>query len=156
MKIEDGAVINGEGSSFPEMRGQEIKSAIWGIGFGHFTFQGLDLSKSQTHLSSSSVWLVSLLLHLCQGLADFPLRKDRYYFWLVGSRGLCLQHSTLLLQCKISHSQSVNKRMKMSSNNLLFITISQTTVTGPGSRWFRPILTHETHHCYPLYFSCRE
>lgn len=38
MKIEDGAVINGEGSSFPEMRGQEIKSAIWGIGFGHFTF----------------------------------------------------------------------------------------------------------------------
>lgn len=38
MKIEDGAVINGVGLSFPEMRGQEIKSAIWGIGFGHFTF----------------------------------------------------------------------------------------------------------------------
>lgn len=35
MNTEGGAVINGEDLfSFPEMSGQEMKPAVWGLGFG--------------------------------------------------------------------------------------------------------------------------
>lgn len=60
MKIEDGAAINGEGSSFPEMRGQE-KSQLFGA---------LDLVTSHprdlTCLSPRPIFLAPLYgLSLC-------------------------------------------------------------------------------------------
>lgn len=43
MNTEEDAVISGE-DLFPEMRGQEMKSAIWELGFG--SSQGLIFSNS--------------------------------------------------------------------------------------------------------------